>query len=59
MNQCTKPIQKRSKEVKSDNFCYWKVEREKRNILIGHQKLYRILGAPLIFSSVVGAKIRI
>ena len=25
MNQCTKPTQKYSKDVKSDNFCYCKV----------------------------------
>ena len=27
MNQCTKPIQKLNKAVKSDNFCYRKVGR--------------------------------
>ena len=47
MNQCTKPAQKLSKEVKTDNFCYCKVGRaitkskqQKSNIAIAKLEKY-------------------
>ena len=46
MNQCTKPTQKLSKEVKTDNFCYCKVGRaitkskQKSNIAIAKLENY-------------------
>ena len=56
LNQHEKTAQKFSKEVKSDNICYRKVESAitvKSYILIVKQKLLRILGAPIIFSLTV------
>ena len=57
---------KRRKEIKSDNFCFCKVERAKSKwgakikspILVkknkSSPKLFRILGVPIIFSLTVG-----
>ena len=69
MNQSTKPI--KSKEVKSNNFCYRTLKGDNKmgsnsewsNITLTilknsyidreYQKLFRILGSPIIFSSTV------
>ena len=49
--QCTKAIQKRSKEINSDNIWYKKVERNKK--FEEHQKLFCIFGAPILFSPTI------